>query len=149
MESNGNVLNKAKFRLEITGVDEFLIQEVQLPEREIEAVKIQGSINGYEMEIPTKKKIGRMTTKKLVPIALPDNYIDKWHDDVLTLPRQEYARFAVLVQLAPDGKTPVKTYDLGEIFPVKISPDGLVRNASELFYETIEWSVSRLKVLSA
>ncbi|WP_375560276.1 phage tail protein [Bernardetia sp. OM2101] len=144
----GNFLTQAKWRLEITGVDELLIQECQLPEREIEAVKIQGAVNEYEKDIPTKKKIGRMTTKKLVPIGLPDNYIDQWYEEVLKSPRQAYARFAVLVQLGADGKTPVKTYDLGEIFPVKISPDNLSRTSSELFYETIEWSVSRLEVLS-
>ncbi|WP_338761840.1 phage tail protein [Bernardetia sp. ABR2-2B] len=147
MEANGNFLTAAKFRLEISGIDELLFQEVQLPEREVETAKIQGAVNEYEKEIPTKKTLGRMTTKKLVPFGLPDSYIDEWHDQVLKLPRQAYARFAVLVQLAADGKTPVKTYDLGEIFPVKISPDNLVRTSGDLFYETIEWSISRLTVL--
>ena len=148
MQANaGNVLTAAKFRLEISGVDEVLFQEVQLPERELEVATMRGPNDQYDKEIPTKKKLGRMTTKKLVPVGFPDVYIDKWHEEVLTTNRQSYARFATLVQLAPDEKTPVKTWDLGEIFPVKISPDNLARMSSDLFYETVEWSVSRLNVV--
>ncbi|WP_291726171.1 phage tail protein [Bernardetia sp.] len=146
--NTGNYLTAAKFRLEISGIDEVLFQEVQIPEREIEVATMRRPTDEYDKEIPTKAKLGRMTAKKLVPIGSPDAYLDKWHEDVLKLPRQAYARFAVLVQLAPDEKTPVKSYDLGEIFPTKISVDNHVRMSSDLMYETIEFSVSRMKVIS-
>ena len=146
--NTGNYLTAAKFRLEISGVDEVLFQEVQIPEREIEVATMRGPNDQYDKEIPTKAKLGRMTAKKLVPVGTTDAYIDKWHEDVLKLPRQAYARFAVLVQLAPDGVTPVKAYDLGEIYPTKISVDNHVRVSSDLIYETIEFSVSRMNVVS-
>lgn len=142
----GNVAKVYKWLIEIDGIDAFLIQECTLPEVEQSTFKVRRAVNEENMKIPSKRKVGNMTCKKLIPTDEVETWAYDWLDAVNEGNRAVYAKFANIILLAEDGVTPIRKYDLGEIFPIKVSTDTINGTSEDGLYETVEFSVSRFKV---
>ncbi len=142
----GNVAKVYKWLIEIDGVDAFLIQECTLPEVEQGMFEINRAVNEENMKIPSKRKISNLTCKKLIPTDEVETWAYSWLDEVNEGNRAAYAKFANVILLAEDGITPVRKYDLGEIFPIKVTTDTLNRTGEDGLYETVEFAVSRFNL---
>jgi len=138
-----------RWSLEIEGLDQFLIQEAQLPEDGVETFKVNAGVNDYDKTLPSKATLGTLTLKKLIATDNTEVWAYEWLQKVKTKKFEEYAKFAFLKLLAQDGTTVVRKYDLGEIFPIKISPENTNRQGTDAFIESIEFAVSRLIVTTS
>lgn len=142
----GNIAKTYKWLIEIDGVDAMLIQECTLPDIEQGVIEISRAVNEENMKIPSKRKIGTLTCKKLIPTDEVETWAYDWLKDANEGNRASYAKFANLILLAEDGVSPVRKYDLGEIFPMKISTESLNRTSEDALYETVEFAVSRFDI---
>ncbi len=144
-----NVSRGYKFIVEIDGIDQLLVQEVTLPEDSVEVVELGAGVNDYAVKLPSRPKIGNITLKKVLSTSKPETWAYDWLEKTKTGKREDYAKFAFIKQLAEDGTTVIRTHDLGEIFPVKIAPEGLKRLGTELFMESVEFAISKYKVTTS
>lgn len=145
---NGDIVLKSGFSLEINGIDEFYIQDVTLPEEEFDIVEMGKAKNEPNMQIPSKYKLTDLVIKKAIQTNPSENWIPNWFERVKSGNRAEYVEFAVLKAYGKDGKV-AKRYDLGEIFPKKKAIDSFERKSSDIVFETITFSISRFKELTA
>ena len=135
-----------RWAIEIDGLDQFLAQTVQLPDDEVETFEVGAGVNDYNKTLPSKRKIGTMTIEKLIATDTTEVWAYDWLEKVATKKFSEYAKFAFVKQLAEDGQTVIRKYDVGEIFPKKVSGLKLDRKGNEVLMESVEFAVSRFKV---
>jgi hypothetical protein len=144
---NGDVALKYAFALEINGIDEFLIQEITIPDEEFGIVEMGRAYNEANMKIASKYKIGEFTIKKALSTNKSESWLADWIKRVKEGNRANYVEFAVLKVLAKDGKV-AKRYDLGEIFPSKKAVESFVRTDEGILYETGTFAISRFEEFS-
>jgi hypothetical protein len=144
-----NVTLTYRWSLEIEGLEQFLVQEAQLPEDGVETFKVNAGVNDYDKTLPSKATLGTLTLKKLIATDNTEVWAYEWLQKVKTKKFEEYAKFAFLKLLAEDGITVVRKYDLGEIFPIKVSPENANRLGTEAFMESVEFAISRFTVTTS
>lgn len=138
-----NVSKIFKFGVELNGIDEFLFQEFTPPEKSVSTFMLGTSVNKPPVKHPGQTEIGNVTCKMLIPTSQTQIAIEEWFKQVETGKREDYAKFGVIKLYSEDGKTVVRRWDLGEIFPVKVTPDTLKRtDGTAAFFETVEFAVS-------
>lgn len=142
----GNVAKGFKWLLEIDGIDAMLIQEVTLPDVDVNVIELGRGVNQTNIKVPGKKKVGTLKCKKLIPTDAVEAWAYLWLNAAMKSPRAGYAKFAFLILLADDGITPIRKYDLGEIFPMKISTESLSRTDEKELYETVEFAVTEFEL---
>jgi phage tail-like protein len=133
-----NVANPSKvfnFRVEIDGIDQFEVQEINIPDAEI-AVTEHGDGNST-VGTGGQIKFGNITLKKLRALPLSDKWAWNWLMQVQDpisgggqLPDQ-YKKVVIIKELAPDNKTTVTTWTCLGAFPIKSAITPLSRTSSD------------------
>lgn len=141
-----NVVRAHRWRVEVSGVDSSLFQEVKLPDIEWGEILHQNNVNDADVKTPGRKKIGDLTLKKLKASTIQDSWIWDWFKTVGITTRSAYARFGYLKELDESGFVVIAVYDLGEIWPKKITgPTYKTGGDGENVIEEITFSVSRFE----
>lgn len=132
------VANPAKvfnFRIEMDGIDQWEVQEVNIPDAEVEVTE-HGDANST-VGTAGRIKFGDMVIKNLVPLPLGDDVAWDWLMDVQNpetgsggLP-DEYKRVIIVKQLLPDNKTTAQSWICIGTFPKKISNTPFSRTSGE------------------
>ena len=139
MAGYANPLRGYKFRVEIDGVDQWLIQKFKAPEIEVSQIEHGGS--DANIKTPSKKKIGNATIEKLKPLDKADLWSFEWMNECLLGFPSATKRNIVVVELANDGVTTVNRHILVGCFPIKSSQTDWDRMADANTIETVELSV--------
>lgn len=133
------------FSIQFAGLNEFLAQEVVVPDMEIEPVE-HGEFNRL-VKTGGLYKVGMLTIDKISPADQLDNWVWSWFRQVQDglagrggLP-SNYYRAGSVVQFAPDQITPVAQWDFLEAWPTKINGLEFSRVKSENTVERIELSI--------
>lgn len=108
-----NARKSFNWKVAIDGIDQFAVQNVTLPIKEIEGVE-HGDTN-YNVQSPGKISWSDMELEKLMKFDGPDNVLWDW---MLTAQSSEfggglpagYERIITLIELAPDGITALNTH---------------------------------------
>lgn len=133
------------FGISIIGMNEFLCQEVDLPDSEVDVVP-HGDTN-YDVKTGGRRKIGMMMIKKLMSATAPDLFMWAWLDSIQSiqsggglLPSQ-YKRNITIREYSNDGITILNIWVYAGCFPSKINGLKLSRTGSENTIEDIEMCV--------
>ena len=139
MNSRGIILNN------------FLVQEVNLPEPSVDSVE-HGDMN-YLVKTGGLKKYGAMKIKKICPADLTgllDNFIWSWISDVQNenlgggeLP-SIYKKTVRVEQLGTDGFSVLSTNTYEGCWPIRVNGIDLSRMQSSNIIEEFELSVDRM-----
>lgn len=116
-----NVRKNFRFILEIAGVDQYFIQEADLPDFELTEQMHGGLVNDPDVKTPGKPKVGDFIVRKVKPVLLPDNFAWTWLEEARNgTPRQGYARNAILKEVDETGVRTIARWDLIGLWPKKI-----------------------------
>lgn len=111
-----------RWTIEINGINEFLVQELQMPETERPVFEIGQGADLPNTKWSGKKKIGEMTLKMLVPIDGEfKSKIEEWYDQGCA------DKKLVQIRLQDCENQDFTGWDLEGVFPNKISWDALVK----------------------
>lgn len=144
-----NVIKQFQYILEIEGMPMLSMQEVTPPEVEIE--ETMHSVGTYDIKTPGRIKVSDLVCKKVMAY---EDTLDSWAWNWLLqaqdfelggLIPDNYIKNGRLIYTAPDLKSILQTYELGNIWVKKISTDALVRNSSDNIIETVTFSVSKFR----
>ena len=142
------VANPAKvfqFAVEINGVDQFTVQEVNWPDEEVEVVTHGGT--GPDIKTAGKPKIGDITLKGLRPTEGGDRWAVEWMGTARNrrtgagLKPSSYKKVITIRQLAEDMVSTVEARTYGGVFPYKVTQDPFKRTASDNSMQTVTLSV--------
>ena len=140
-----NARKSFNFKVVIAGVDQFAIQNVTLPIKEIEGVE-HGDTN-YNVQSPGKIAWSDMEFEKLLNFIGPDNVLWQW---MLTAQSSDlggglpagYERIITLVELGSDGITTLNTHVI-TCWPKKIEYGKHSRiDAGENIMEKVTFAVN-------
>ena len=130
MSGYANPRKDFRYVLEIDGANQFLIQEVQLPEAEYNVNEHGAPANIPNKETPGKLKIGDLIVKKLMPANTADKWAWDWFGQGLLGDNIAFNKQGFLIDLGPDGVTPIQTWYLGNIWPKKIAEQARMSDGS-------------------
>jgi len=137
-----------RFALEIAGIDQLLIQEVDLPDVEVTEVTHGGAVNESDIKTPGKKKIGDLVMRKLKASTSADNWVWPWLELTIRTIREAHAQYAFLKEVDETGFKTIARYELGEIWPKKITGLQYKREGDpENLIEEITFSISKFTKL--
>lgn len=134
-----------QFGISLQGMNEFLAQEVKLPDVEYDMVE-HGDTN-YDVKTAGKKKIGMLQITKIFPSDATDRGFRDWGNSIQSqvtgggdLPSQ-YKRTIVVQQYANDGITVLDQWEFSGCWPNKLNGINFNRRASENTVQEIELCV--------
>lgn len=120
----------------------WLAQEVDMPDSEIDVVA-HGDSN-HDIHTGGRRKISRITIRKLMTTDGPDNHFYDWHASVADfisgggLPPEAYKHPMTFSELAEDNVTVINTWICTGCWPNKISGHRFRRQESDNTIEEIE-----------
>jgi hypothetical protein len=125
-----NTAKKFNFRVEIDGIDQFLMQEFELPEESYDIVK-HGDTN-FDVKTAGRRIIGDGTFKNIISLNTSQDVIKDRMDAIGAgvLP-STYKEDMIVSQLLPDGVTAVKTWVLKGAFFFNLKVDAFSRTSSD------------------
>jgi len=127
-----------QFVVEIDGIDQWAIQEVDRPEISLNQVLHGGG--DIDEKTPGKKVVGSATLKHLKPMSGSDTFGDAWL--LLAWKSNIGAKVNVVFkEIAKDGITTVNSWMWIGCWPMKLTPTTYNRLADENVIETLELSV--------
>lgn len=148
MAEIANPRKKFQFGIFIPGMNQFLAQEVKLPDSEIDMVE-HGDVN-FDVKTGGKRKIGMLSVTKIMPADSTDNFMWSWQDQIQDirggggdLP-SDYKKRILVEQYGPDGLTTLQRWELIGAWPQKINGVDFSRKDSENTVETIDFCVDQL-----
>ncbi len=143
-----NARKSFNFKVIIAGIDQFSIQNVTLPIKEIEGVE-HGASN-FNVQSPGKISWSDMEFEKLMSFIGPDNDIWNWmklaqdSEAGSTVPAV-YERIITLIELAPNGITALNTHII-TCWPKKVEYGKHSRvDAAENIMEKVTFAVNGYK----
>jgi phage tail-like protein len=138
-----------QFRIEIDGLDQFEVQEANIPDLEVDVVEHGGA--NTMIKTAGMVKVGDTTLKKLRKMEAADNWAWDWISQVQNqdlgggaLPTQ-YKKTVVINQLSADGVTTIASWVLQGVFPKKVSFEAFTRTESANQLESVVLSVDKVK----
>ena len=140
-----------QFAIEIDGVDQFLIQEVKKPEVEIGAVK-HGATN-HDVKTAGGIDVADAELRKVVNAVTADGWAWNWLTTAQEFDNgggidEQYKKNVVFKELAPDGKTTMRSWLWIGCWVRKVSDSDYKRgNQNENVIETVILSVDKVKKL--
>jgi hypothetical protein len=147
MAQVANVRKVFQFILEIQGVDQYEVQEVDLPELEVEAVE-HGDAN-FSVKTPGRLKVGDIVLKKLSALMGSDT----WAFDELMLAQNPYSGGGILPsqlktqmrlkEVDTTQQVVVNVWIFDEAWVHKIKPTSKNRMSSDNLLEEITIKVDR------
>jgi phage tail-like protein len=146
------VTNTAKvfqFRVEMRGIDQWEVQEVNIPEVEMDVVE-HGDAN-FLVKTGGILKFGDITLKRLKKMQAGDTWAWDWllrvQDPATgggTLP-ENYKEQVIIKQLSADGSTTIDQWICLGCFPKKVSHETFNRTSSDNQMETVVLSVDLVR----
>lgn len=135
-----------RFAIDIEGIDQYYIQELTLPDRELGEVMHGGLVNEPDSKTPGKQKIGDMVAKKCAPVAGPDNFASTWMELARLGRAESYRRNITVREIGEDGFSTVAVYEMIGVWPKKIGGRQYKREGDgELILEEVTFSVKDFK----
>lgn len=142
----GGVANAVKifqFAIEIDGINQFLIQEVKMPE--VERGSVEHGAEDYNIKTAGGKAVSDAELKKLVPAPEGDDWAWDWLLEAGNSLAEDYKKDVVFKELAPDGVTTLNAYLWEGCWVKKISKSDFKRgNQNENVVETVTISVDNI-----
>lgn len=135
------------FIIEIDGLNQYLVQKIQIPEEEIEVVA-HGDTN-HDVKTGGRYKIGDIVLDKLKALPTSDMWAKQWMNTVQnptlgggSLPL-DYKKIVIIREMDTTGTIAVNSYIFEGCFPTKISHSDFDRNSSDNMIETVTLSTDR------
>jgi len=141
MAGLANPRKEHRFVLEIDGLNAFLVQEVELPDFELEEVVHGAPMNTPNVKTPGKPVVGNLIIRKLVPANQADTWVWDWMALCIDGNAEEYKKTGTLRDYLPSGTGTVQQYFCGEIFPMKVETPNRLRQSANNLIEAITFSV--------
>lgn len=149
MAQISNPRKEFNFSITIVGapINPFLVQELQLPDIDIEQVE-HGDTN-FDVKTGGRVKTGNMQLEKIMTTSGADNYFFDWalgvQDSMIGggSPPATYKRKILVKELAEDGTSAVNTWVCDGCWPAKINGQKFSRKSSDNSLEKLEISVDR------
>tara|TARA_R110002020_G_scaffold54690_5_gene152277 strand:- start:3518 stop:3979 length:462 start_codon:yes stop_codon:yes gene_type:complete len=150
MANISNPRKKFNFTISIptAPIDPFLVQNVEIPEREIEVVE-HGDTN-HDIKTGGRVKIGMITLEKISTTTGADVYFEDW----MLLVQNEvigggsapaiYKKLIIITELAEDGTTQINQWTAIGCWPSKRNSISLDRTESDNTIESVELCVDKL-----
>tara|TARA_R110000772_G_scaffold149660_2_gene260367 strand:- start:556 stop:1017 length:462 start_codon:yes stop_codon:yes gene_type:complete len=153
MAKISNPRKKFNFTIQIPSapLPPFLVQNVEIPDREIESVE-HGDTN-HDIKTGGRIKIGNITLEKIATTTGSDSYFEDWMatvQDAITgggLAPTLYKKTILITELAEDGTTALNIWTAEGCWPTKRNGISLDRTESDNTIESVELSVDRLTKL--
>jgi phage tail-like protein len=129
-------------------LEPFLVQNVEIPDREIEVVE-HGDTN-YDVKTGGRVKLGMLTLEKIMTTSGSDGYFEGWMamiNDSFTgggSTPTTYKRTIVVTELAEDGTTALNIWTMTGCWPSKRNGLALDRTESDNTIESLEICVDRM-----
>lgn len=130
-------------------IDPFLVQKVQIPEREVEVVE-HGDTN-HDIKTGGRVKFGMLTLEKISTTSGADTYFEDWMASIADpllgggLVPDQYKRIMTITELAEDGVTPLNTWVCTGCWPSKRNSIDLSRTESDNTIESLEICVDTVE----
>lgn len=148
MAQVNNPRKQFQFGVFIPGFNEFLAQEVKLPDIEFD-IATHGDI-GFEVKTAALKKIGMLVVNKISPNDQPDDDFNDWQLEIFdtlsgggALP-QDYKRDIIIEEYSNDGITVVQRHQYIGCWPQKINGHDLNRKGSDNTVTSIEFCIDEV-----
>lgn len=142
-----NPRKEHQFSISIPGLNEFLCQEVTVPEDGFEVTEHGGT--GTNVKTAGKRTIGSLRIDKILEQDGNDIFWTEWADQMFDqvtgggLPPSLYKRVLTIRQFANDNITVVGMWKATGSFPQKMNGVKFGRTSSSNTVESIEFSVDR------
>lgn len=131
-----------RFALEFDGLNMFYIEDVQPPKVELAEVEHGAPGNLPNGKTPGKMKVGDMVVKKIKPADKADSWAWDWLGRAIAGLKTNFGKPGFLVELAPDGVTPIQKYFIGDAWVKAIENSNYVTKTSgDNSIETVTFSV--------
>lgn len=144
-----NPSKEFQFRITLPGLNSFLAQEVNLPEKDIDVVE-HGDTN-FLVKTGGMVKVGNLMIDKICPSDDTDDFVWDWLESIQSqdsgggdLP-SEYKTEGMVEQLGNDGITTVKAWLLSGCWPHKVNGVKFSRTSSSNTVERIEFCADKFK----
>ena len=140
-----------RFKIEIDGIDEFLIQEVKRPDVEVEAVE-HGATN-YNIKTAGGVKVADAELKKIKPVNAGDNFSWDWLNKAQDMNTGsgglavDYKKDVVFRELDPQGRVTDSWLWIGCWVKKSSNSDNKRGVQNENTIETVTLSVDRVEKL--
>ena len=140
-----NPRKQFNFGIQIFGMNEFLCQEVDLPDFEIDVIP-HGDTN-YDVKTGGRAKVGTLNVKKIMSATAPDNFLWAWLTQVQNIQvgggalPSLYKRNITVKEYSNDGVTILNIWQYFGVWPSKLNGLKLSRVGSENTIEDIEFQV--------
>lgn len=146
-----NPRKKFNFTVQVVGIpiDPFLVQNCEIPEREIEVVE-HGDTN-HDIKTGGRVKFGNITLEKIMTTDGADTYFEDWmagiQDPLIGggLNPSFYKRDLVITELKEDGTGILNIWTCIGCWPNKRGAINLDRTESENTIESIELCVDKVE----
>lgn len=149
MEGLANPIQNFRFRAEFEGLDPILIQEVNIPDAEVDV--IEHSAGNYSEKTGGRKKFGDVTLKKLKSQDYSDNWAWDWLNEVQNdetgggKKPSEYRKSFTISELASDNVTTINRWLIIRSFPKSVKGGNKNANESTNTIEEVVLAVTRVK----
>lgn len=135
------------WRIDIGGIDQFEVQDLELPEIEIAEV-LHGDTN-YDVKTPGKVKVGEMVLNKVRPAPQSDTRFWDWLSRAQNMYGGStlaagYQETLVVRELGPDGIITLNSYVCEGCWVKKVKQSKFDRMSSDNVIETAALSVNRI-----
>ena len=130
------------YSIEIDGVDELYVQNIEIPELSFEIVEHGAAGNQPNKKTAGKATVGDLVIEKLLPANTPDFTSYDWYAQVLSGQPALYARTGLLKQMNSGSLTPVRIFLFTDAWISKIETTAFNAQNSENMKETMTLSIN-------
>lgn len=147
MATIANALKVFKFVIEVDGLEQFLVQKIDLPELEIDSTE-HGAEN-YKVKTPGMINVSDLTLEKLKFANQADNWAHEWLQQAQNIETgggqtvDVFKRDLIVRELSEDGSTTIYTHVLEGAWCKKVSQNSFDRTSSDNVMETVVISVDK------
>lgn len=138
-----NPRKQFQFRITMFGLNQFLAQEVKLPDEEFDI--IEHGDTDYDVKTAGRPRIGTLTITKLEPGTGPDTFVRTYRNMVRTGLPSMYKKTCLIEEFAPDGRTVIDRHEYEGVWLSKINGKEFSRTSSNNTTQSLEFSVDNPK----
>lgn len=148
MAKVSNPRKSFQFGIFITGLDQFLAQEVKSPDSEFDVV--EHGDTGFMVKTAGMRKVGSLTVTKIMRSDTLDSFMWNWHRQILDFATgggdfpDNYKKHVIVEEYAPDGITVIERREYSGVWPHKINGRDFSRKSSENTVEQIEFCIDEI-----
>lgn len=120
MAGFANPRKNFRWALQFNGANQFLMQEVEVPEVKYPVLKHGAPVGIPDAKSPGKHEVGQMILKKIKPADDADLWAWDWFAQGLTGTKAQFMRNGFLIDYGTSGVAPVETFYCGQCWPSNI-----------------------------